>query len=107
MAGLWAARVLSDQYEDVLIIEPEAWLATEEGRSNIYDENGIEIEGRRNHSRTRVFQYNTTHAMHWFAYMVLKTLHPNLDEEVKAFDGRFVNKDVLLINKNNILTLIL
>lgn len=88
IAGLWAARVLADHFEDVLIIEAENWLESEEAISNVYDGEGIEISGRRLHTRTRVRQYDATHGMHWFTYMTLKILCPNLDEEVKNFDGR-------------------
>ena len=38
LAGLWAARVLSDHYQDVLIIEAEDWLEGEESQSNVHNE---------------------------------------------------------------------
>ena len=63
LAGLWSALVAADHFEDVLIIEPESWLHTEEGRSNIYDEDGTYIENSRQNTRTRVMQYNAIHGM--------------------------------------------
>lgn len=61
IAGLWTALVASDHFEDVLILEPEAWLDTEEGRSNTYDEHGKSTNCPKNNVRTRVSQYHGLH----------------------------------------------
>lgn len=62
IAGLWTARVCADHFEDVLIIEPEEWLGTEEGSRAIYDANGLKKAGEV-HDRTRVPQYNMLHGL--------------------------------------------
>lgn len=51
----------SDHFEDVLILEPEAWLDTDEGKSNTYDEQGEPIPRPNRSGRTRVAQYNGSH----------------------------------------------
>ena len=67
LAGLLAARICSDHFEDVLIIEPEAWLAGEEGAELIYDENGVPRTSQQS-SRTRIVQYNSVNSelLHFF-----------------------------------------
>ncbi|KAI5117976.1 hypothetical protein M0805_004909 [Coniferiporia weirii] len=92
-AGLWTARILSDHFEDVLVVEPEAWLETPEGRAAMYDEKGAELGSGRAHARPRVQQYNTAHALQPMSYKALKHLFPNLDEEVKKVDGRIGDAD--------------
>lgn len=64
MAGLWTARICADHFEEVLIIEPEEWLDSEEGVSPIYDQSGVYIESRRTSTRTRVEQYTAAHGTH-------------------------------------------
>ena len=59
ISGLWAARICADHFENVAIIEPEAWLDSEEGMSAIYDSNGTYINARRTKARTRVEQYTS------------------------------------------------
>ena len=61
IAGLLTARICSDHFEEVVIVESEAWLASEEGRSAIYDKNGVAIDSRRTKARTRCEQYNAVH----------------------------------------------
>ena len=61
ISGLWAARICADHFEDVLIIDPEAWLATEEGRTSVYDSKGELIESGPRHERARVQQYKSLH----------------------------------------------
>lgn len=63
IAGLWAARICADHFEKVIIVEPEAWLDTDEGRTPVYDSNGDYIESSRVHARTRVEQYTAAHSM--------------------------------------------
>lgn len=62
ISGLWSALIAADHFENVLIIEPEAWVFTEEeGRSNTYNEKGVYIENSRQHTRSRVVQYHAHH----------------------------------------------
>lgn len=63
MAGLWAARAAVDHFEDVLIIEPEAWVGTELGKTNPYDADGERTQETAP-PRARVMQYtNSIHGM--------------------------------------------
>ncbi|KAL5526452.1 hypothetical protein ACEPAF_8175 [Sanghuangporus sanghuang] len=85
IAGLWSALIASDHFENVLIIEPETWVLTEEGMSNTYDEKGIYIKNSREHVRSRVAQYNAHHAFHPIALEALSKYFPNVgDEFIKA-----------------------
>ena len=60
ISGLWAARVCADHFEDVLIIEPEKWVAEESGRTPLYGDDGEKFTTDF-HKRTRVMQYRSTH----------------------------------------------
>ena len=60
VTGLWAARLCADHFEDVVIVEPEAWLSSEEARTAPFNEKGEKnFDGKR--SRTRVMQYTSAH----------------------------------------------
>ena len=61
IAGLWAARVCADHFENVIVVEPEEWTTTEEAGRGRYDENGERRAGCSDHLRTRVYQYNSVH----------------------------------------------
>ena len=64
IAGLWSALAAADHFEDVLIVEPEAWVGTDLGMSNSHDAAGERIREKAP-LRTRVMQYtNTFHGMH-------------------------------------------
>lgn len=54
-AGLWTACVCSDHFEDVVVIEPDAWVCTEEGMKI-----PVELPAMK---RARVAQYNSLHGM--------------------------------------------
>ncbi|KAH8116326.1 hypothetical protein DFH11DRAFT_1506179 [Phellopilus nigrolimitatus] len=96
IAGLFTARICADHFEDVLIIEPEAWLETKEGRTAVYDEKGAYIESRREHKRTRVEQYLRLHLeKKWILsaflpviIMALKHLAADFEENMRRSDGR-------------------
>lgn len=60
IAGLWAARICADHFEDVLVVEAESWVGTEEGRTPLYDENGVIREGDKVQVRARVHRPNFT-----------------------------------------------
>lgn len=55
-AGLWTACVCSDHFEDVVVIEPDAWVCTEEGIRT-----PVELPVTK---RARVAQYNSLHGMY-------------------------------------------
>lgn len=74
IAGLWTALVAADHFEDVLIVEPEAWVDSEEGRSNTYDENGVYVENSRQCARARVMQYRADHGTRFIVNQ-----HPDID----------------------------
>ena len=61
MAGLWAARICADHFEDVLIIEPEGCLHTEEARFDPMGEKENGSLSARELKRTRVGHYGATH----------------------------------------------
>ena len=64
IAGLWSALAAADHFEDVLIVEPEAWVGTDLGMSNSYDAHGERIH-EKTPQRTRVMQYtNSVHGEH-------------------------------------------
>ncbi|THH06443.1 hypothetical protein EW145_g4086 [Phellinidium pouzarii] len=94
IAGLWTARIAADHFEDVAVVEPEPWLATEEGQSNTFDADGTPIESRRENIRTRVMQYTSVHIFQPLALLALRKLFPNVDEEVKNADGRIAAYEV-------------
>ncbi|KAJ7712043.1 hypothetical protein B0H16DRAFT_1626511 [Mycena metata] len=82
VAGLLTARVCHNHFERVLIIEPEAWVASEEGRK---------IKGwDQKLQRSRVAQYNSLHACQCFLFAGLKTLFPDLEEQCRASDIKIV-----------------
>ena len=106
---MWVARICADHFEEVIIVEPEAWLDTEEGSSPVYDRNGDYIESSRVHGRSRVEQYTAAHSEQTvfsvsassdetllvpvfqpLALQALKKLFPGFEEKVKEFHGRFV-----------------
>ena len=51
----------ADHFEDVLIVEPEEWLGTEEGSSPVYNAEGQKVVDKI-HERTRVLQYDVLHS---------------------------------------------
>ena len=61
IAGLWSARVAADHFEEVIIVEPETWLA-DSGKGNLYNAEGIPIFEGEAPSRARVAQYPFVHS---------------------------------------------
>ncbi|EJD02492.1 uncharacterized protein FOMMEDRAFT_157715 [Fomitiporia mediterranea MF3/22] len=88
IAGLWAARICADHFEEVAIVEPEAWVATNEGTSDIYDEKGHRLENRGLYTRTRVQQYRSQHSFQPITLVALRQLFPSIDDEIRHVDGR-------------------
>lgn len=60
IAGLWSALVAADHFEDVLIIEPEAWLS-DVGKCNQYNAEGLPILEEGAPKRTRVAHSDVCH----------------------------------------------
>ncbi|KAJ7093461.1 hypothetical protein B0H15DRAFT_882625 [Mycena belliarum] len=80
IAGLLTARVCHDHFERVLIVEAEAWVASEEGRK---------IDGwNQKLARSRVAQYASLHACQSFLYTGLKSLFPNIEDECRRSEIR-------------------
>jgi hypothetical protein len=77
IAGLWAARVCADHFSKVIIVDPEAWLVTEEGMRDRHRQQG-------SRKRSRVPQYTSLHLYQPFSLMALRKLFPNFDRE---FEG--------------------
>ncbi|PBK82809.1 hypothetical protein ARMGADRAFT_686101 [Armillaria gallica] len=76
VGGLITARVCHDHFEQVVIVEPEAWLN---------DPHPQRAESKNQESkRSRVMQYDSLHILLAMGYIVLSKLFPNLDEECKA-----------------------
>ncbi|KAJ6530365.1 hypothetical protein DFH09DRAFT_934243 [Mycena vulgaris] len=73
ISGLLAARVCHDHFERVLIVEPELWVASEEGRK---------IDGwDQKLQRSRVMQYTSLHACQCFLLAGLNSLFPAIEDE--------------------------
>lgn len=68
-SGLYAARILSDHFQNVLVVEPESWVNTSEGYAPVFDMNGDVIENGQTHNRARVLQHGTTHG-EYYAYAI-------------------------------------
>lgn len=68
IAGLWAARIAADHFEEVLVVEPEHWVGTDLGTSNVYNAEGERIVEEKP-VRTRVMQYdNSVHGKSYFYF---------------------------------------
>ncbi|KIY62757.1 hypothetical protein CYLTODRAFT_447021 [Cylindrobasidium torrendii FP15055 ss-10] len=79
LGGLFAARVCSDHFERVVIIESEGWLATEDGRRK--------DSWNQKNKRARVMQYNALHGFQHGLYQILRqAFGPKLLEECAARD---------------------
>lgn len=101
-AGLWTACVCSDHFEDVVVIEPDAWVCTEEGTKT-----PVQIPDSK---RAHIAQYNSLHGQSFFpcllytltaqltkriaytgyqtfALIALRNFFPSWDDQVEAEDG--------------------
>lgn len=76
IAGLTAARVCHDHFEDVVIIEPEAWL-------NSADAKRPDSWNQEN-KRSRVMQYESFHALLTIGYRTMMKLFPDFTGECKS-----------------------
>ena len=76
IAGLWSALAAADHFEDVLIVEPEAWVGTDLGTSNSYDAKG-DCVLEKTPPRTRVMQYaNSIHGERSIIVLNNMSLYP-------------------------------
>jgi hypothetical protein len=55
IAGLAAARVCHSHFDKVVIVEPEAWLATAEA---------WDVDAQKQNARSRLMQYKSFHGMY-------------------------------------------
>jgi hypothetical protein len=85
---LFAARVCSNHFQKVIIIESEEWLATAEGLQD--NRRRASDSGHPQPKRSHVAQYTATHAYHAFISFALKRLFPNVKEELERGGGRYV-----------------
>ncbi|KAF8577661.1 hypothetical protein K439DRAFT_1396445 [Ramaria rubella] len=91
LGGLFSARVCSDHFENVVIVEPEEWLATPEGYIDRHRERTS--DGLPAQKRSRVPQYTANHTFQPFAVFALRKWFPKYDLEVKKTNGRFATID--------------
>ncbi|KAJ3807034.1 hypothetical protein F5876DRAFT_48895 [Lentinula aff. lateritia] len=75
IAGLLTARVCADFFKQVIIVEPEEWLTSEDGMRRFCWE--------QEHKRTRVMQYTSLHGNQALLYTGLQKLFPDLDEQCR------------------------
>ncbi|EJD37355.1 hypothetical protein AURDEDRAFT_188108 [Auricularia subglabra TFB-10046 SS5] len=88
VAGLFAARICSDHFERVIVVEPEAWTHTVEARAPPrFDTREVQGNGSPyntiNHKRSRVYQYTAVHLYQVLLLRFARRLFPRFDEEVK------------------------
>ncbi|KAG7444010.1 uncharacterized protein BT62DRAFT_1008697 [Guyanagaster necrorhizus] len=76
VGGLLAARVCHDHFDEVVIVEPESWLNSEDAcRTDIWNQEN---------KRSRVLQYDTFQVIPTMGYLILSKLFPDFEEECKA-----------------------
>ncbi|THU97258.1 hypothetical protein K435DRAFT_857772 [Dendrothele bispora CBS 962.96] len=88
LAGLLAARVCHDHFERVVIVEPEAWLSTDDG---------TQVESwKQKNKRARVAQYTSLHGNLAPITDGLLRLFPDLEKECHRSEIRFMPADFKL-----------
>ncbi|KAF8806732.1 hypothetical protein BYT27DRAFT_7190377 [Phlegmacium glaucopus] len=86
ISGLITARVCHDHFERVLIVEPEAWLFTDDGMPT--------HAWTQKNKRTRVMQYRSGQGpIQRMGFLGLKKLFPSLEKECLASDIRILPAD--------------
>ncbi|KZV89556.1 hypothetical protein EXIGLDRAFT_751119 [Exidia glandulosa HHB12029] len=86
IAGLLTARVLSDHFDRVVVIEPEAWALSNEAADGVTTTGTCTVAAEGGsyatltHKRTRVYQYTAMHAYQVLLGRVLRKLFPGFDE---------------------------
>ncbi|KAK0501762.1 hypothetical protein EDD18DRAFT_1347834 [Armillaria luteobubalina] len=76
IGGLLAARVCHDHFDDVVIVEPEAWM-------NTPDATRVDPWNQQS-KRSRVMQYDSLHVILPAGYKIMSKLFPNIEEQGKA-----------------------
>ncbi|KLO08764.1 hypothetical protein SCHPADRAFT_931591 [Schizopora paradoxa] len=94
IAGLWAARICADHFEDVVVVEPEAWIMSNDGSKPIYDERGDKIGSTEHRPRTRVHQYFAAHVFWNLSLLALRRLFPDFEKELLKRDGKIVEAEL-------------
>ncbi|KZT32113.1 hypothetical protein SISSUDRAFT_584852 [Sistotremastrum suecicum HHB10207 ss-3] len=85
IAGLLTAKVCSNHFSRVLIVEPEGWLSTAAGTFD--DKNSTkEGNGKKPNPRTRVQQYIAFHNYHVLTLLGLNRLFPSFETEARKLD---------------------
>ncbi|KZT32362.1 hypothetical protein SISSUDRAFT_1066990 [Sistotremastrum suecicum HHB10207 ss-3] len=85
IAGLLTAKVCSNHFSRVLIVEPEGWLSTAAGTFD--DKNSTkEGNGKKPNPRTRVQQYIAFHNYHVLTLLGLNRLFPSFEAEARKLD---------------------
>ncbi|EJD44965.1 hypothetical protein AURDEDRAFT_151981 [Auricularia subglabra TFB-10046 SS5] len=90
IAGLFAARVCSDHFEKVVVVEPEAWTFAPEARKPA-DFDTRPVQGSTatyntlNHKRSRVYQYTAVHLYQVLLLRFARKLFPGFDAIAKRW----------------------
>ncbi|KAK0197957.1 hypothetical protein F5146DRAFT_1017606 [Armillaria mellea] len=76
IGGLIAARVCHDHFDDVLIVEPEAWLSSPDAvRADSWNQEN---------KRSRVMQYHSLNLLLAIGYKAMAKLFPNIEAQSKS-----------------------
>ncbi|KAH7104216.1 hypothetical protein BKA62DRAFT_615198 [Auriculariales sp. MPI-PUGE-AT-0066] len=90
LTGLMCARVCSDHFERIIVVEPETWSLSPEAciESGVTGLREISKDGVMYncmaHKRSRVFQHTFGHAYQAFVLLALRKLFRNFDERALA-----------------------
>ncbi|EGN96341.1 hypothetical protein SERLA73DRAFT_186050 [Serpula lacrymans var. lacrymans S7.3] len=85
IAGLLTARVCHNHFKRIIIVEPEAWLATDEARK---------VKAwTQEKDRSRIIQYRSLQGSQCFTLMAYRTFFPNFDDEAEASEIPITNYD--------------
>ncbi|KZT32412.1 hypothetical protein SISSUDRAFT_1028503 [Sistotremastrum suecicum HHB10207 ss-3] len=85
ISGLLTARVCSSHFSRVLVVEPESWASTADGRSHAARFPKGENQKRSN-PRTRIPQYIAPHNYQVFTYLALKEMFPEFEAQSLKID---------------------
>ncbi|KAF8522629.1 hypothetical protein BU17DRAFT_86914 [Hysterangium stoloniferum] len=80
IGGLFCARVCSDHFKNVIIVEAEESVTAKTGYMTNTD-----------HKRSHVAQYRAVHQYHMFMVVALRKLFPDFDKEIESRGGRILH----------------
>ncbi|KZS95627.1 hypothetical protein SISNIDRAFT_408595 [Sistotremastrum niveocremeum HHB9708] len=85
IAGLLTAKVCSNHFSRVLVVEPEGWLSTAAGTvdDTYFTKEG---NGKKPNPRTRVQQYISLHNYHVLTLLGLNQMFPSFEAESRKID---------------------